>query len=537
MPPLVLFSTLYYHLKNEYILFRYDVNAKFEYVSPSIKNILGYSQEEFLAYYTKYLNVNPINIKSRLSISGVQQEPYEIEIYDSNSKIHILKVSESPVFDINNKVIAVEGIVNDITKQKENERIINEQLKAIQGQNEEIRSVNEEINAVNEDLETKINKINKLNEELNYRKNRYKRLVRNIPGAVFRCLNDRTNIMEYMSDGIEALTGYPASDFVNNNVRTFISIVHPEDSERIIKTIKNGINEFKLYSIEYRLLHADGRIVWVYERGQQIIKEKEEILYLNGVILDISDKKKVEEDLIESENQLRILNAQKDKFFSLIAHDLRSPIGNFLQISELLKMKHDQMPIDQVNILFDDMHVLADKTYTLLENLLMWSRSQLGRLDSKNEELNLYKTIEDIGQLFSENLKAKLITLDIEIPDDFVINADFNLVQTVFRNLINNAIKFSYPGGSIKVNYKVELIDNIEFVILSVKDTGIGMPEKVINTLFNIDSDYSNIGTANEKGTGLGLLLCKELIEKDGGKIWVGSEEGKGSLFCFTLKR
>ena len=218
---------------------------------------------------------------------------------------------------------------------------------------------------------------------------------------------------------------------------------------------------------------------------------------------------------------------------------MRSPIGNFLQISELLKLNYEELSKDQINSFFDNLYTLADNTFKLLDNLLMWSRSQLGRLEIKNENINLFKIVEDVVVLFEENLVSKRVRLFNEIPEELNINTDLNVIQTVFRNLISNAIKFSYSGGSVTVNAKIEKndINNNAYIIVSVKDTGVGIPKDKIDKIFDIDVDYTTLGTKSEKGTGLGLILCKELIEKNGDKIWVGSEEGKGSTFYFTLRR
>ncbi len=405
------------NLKYEYFFYRHNIKGIFEYVSPSVKNILGYSQEEFLTHYSKYLTDNPINIqadkKTQLSIKGERQEPYELEIYDSNMKIHILLVSESPLFNANNEVIAVEGIVHDVTSYKEAEETINKQLEEIKVQNEEIKSINEELHAVNDDLEDRIGEINKLNEELK-----------------------------------------------------------------------------------------------------------------------ISEKK-----LLNSNNQ-------KDKFFSLLAHDLRSPVGNFLQISELLKFQYEELSKEHINEFFDNLHQLADKTFKLLDNLLMWSRSQLGTLEIDKKELELHNVVEEVIFLFEENLKRKNIRCINSLPINLNVIADLNILQTLFRNIISNAIKFTKSSGIITIscNQETDKTNNKKYYIISIQDTGVGIPEDKIETIFNMNEEYTTLGTNNEKGTGLGLTLCKDLIEKCGERMWVGSKlenlpAGRqgGTTFYFTL--
>lgn len=527
------------NLRQEYIFYRQNPNGDFEYVSPSVANILGFEQEDFSKNYYGYFTNNPINYTARekreLGLQGIQQLPYELEIFDIQKNKHILEISEAPVIDSLGNILYLEGIAHDITSRKKAEEIIQDQLEEIKINNEEIKSINEELHAVNDDLEARFKEIDILNKELSFSKTKYETLVKNIPGIVFRCRIDREWTMEYVSNEIEILTGYKASDFILNNTRSFTSLIHKEDRERVYKVIIDSICKKQSYSVEYRLVDSQGEIIWVYERGQLFKKGKKKLL--NGVILDITDKKKVEEKLITSEKELRKLNAQKDKFFSLLAHDLRSPIGNFLQISELLKLNYDGLTATQANDFFDNLYTLSDRTFKLLENLLMWSRSQLGRLEIEPISFHLKKVLDDVVYLLEENLKSKKIQFENNIADELIVTADLNVVQTLFRNLIGNAIKFSFEEGKISVNCKEDENTQKEQFIISVEDNGVGIPSERVDKIFNIDEDYSTLGTKSEKGTGLGLILCKEIIEKTGESIWVKSKEGEGSCFYFTLKR
>ncbi len=526
------------NLRQEYIFFRHNPDGNFEYVSPSVTNILGFEQEDFSKNYYEYFTKNPINNtakeKRELGLQGIQQLPYELEIYDIQKNKHILEISEAPIVDSLGNVLFIEGIAHDITSRKKAEKIIQDQLEEIKINNEEIKSINEELHAVNDDLEARLIEIDILNKELSFSKTKYENLVKNIPGIVFRYRIDKEWTMEYISNEVEVITGYKASDFILNNTRSFTSIIHAEDRDRVYQTINDSICKKQSYSVEYRLVDSRKEIIWVYERGQLLKKGKKKLL--NGVILDITDKKKVEEKLIESEKELRRLNAQKDKFFSLLAHDLRSPIGNFLQISELLKLNYEGLTVKQANDFFDNLYTLSDRTFKLLENLLMWSRSQLGRLEIEPTDLPLKKVLDDVLYLLEENLKSKNIILENNIADEIVVKADLNVVQTLFRNLIGNAIKFSFEKGKITVNCKEIKSVQKEHVVVSIEDKGVGIPSDKVDRIFNMDEDYSTLGTNREKGTGLGLILCKEIIEKTGERIWVESQEGKGSSFYFTLK-
>jgi len=532
------YRSLIENLRQEYFFYRHNKEGIFNYISPSIKNILGYDQTDFLTHYEKYLTNNPINKaaieKTLLALEGIQQLPYEIEIYDIQRNKHILEISEAPIVDSYGNVQYVEGIAHDVTTKKKAEKIIKDQLEEIKINNEEIKSINEELHAVNDDLELRIKEIDILNKELSFSKSKYETLVKNIPGIVFRYRIDKKWTMEYISDEVEVLTGYKANDFILSNTRTFDSLIHIDDKKKVHDVINKNIEKNQSYSVEYRLVDLKGKVLWVYERGQFFNKGKKKLV--NGVVLDISDKKKVEEKLIKSERELRKLNAQKDKFFSIIAHDLRSPVSNFVQVSELLKLSYEEIPQEKIKLLFSDMNLLANSTFKLLDNLLIWSRSQLGHLDIKKEKINLYNIVEDIRNLYIENIKNKDLRLINDLQENFYVRSDSNIAHTVIRNLINNAIKFTVSGGEIVISSSSQK-KLLNKYIISIKDNGIGIPGDKINKILDIDDDYTTLGTEKEKGTGIGLVLCKELIEKTGDKIWVESEVGKGTSFYFTLDR
>ena len=238
-------------------------------------------------------------------------------------------------------------------------------------------------------------------------------------------------------------------------------------------------------------------------------------------------------ELQEQSKQLRELNASKDKFFSIIAHDLRSPFNSIIGFSEILlenavKKNYDVME-EYSEIILKSSRLAMD----LLSNLMEWTRSQTGRMDFNPGKVELVQLITGIGQLFHGIAEQKSIGIILEIPESAAIYADQDMLSTVLRNLISNAIKFTYFGGKITVSVQ----ENPEEITVSIRDSGVGMKKEKLEKLFRIDSDSSTLGTNKEKGTGLGLILCKEFIEKHNGKIWVESEFGKGSVFRFTIQK
>jgi signal transduction histidine kinase len=245
------------------------------------------------------------------------------------------------------------------------------------------------------------------------------------------------------------------------------------------------------------------------------------------------DKKRSdsEEALRKSEAQLKELNATKDKFFNIIAHDLKNPFTSLLGSSELLYNNIDQMTIDNIKKLTLILNDSAKGGYAILQNLLDWSRSQTGILRYNPERINLKKLIDENISNLHLPAANKEINLYNETDDNIFIVADKNMVNTVLRNLLSNAVKFTHRQGTVLVGAEIES----EYVIIKVKDTGIGISGENIKNLFRIDAKHSMPGTENEQGTGLGLKLCKEFVEKMGGKIWVESIENRGSEFKFSI--
>ncbi len=229
--------------------------------------------------------------------------------------------------------------------------------------------------------------------------------------------------------------------------------------------------------------------------------------------------------------KLEELNVTKDKLFSIIAHDLRSPFNSILGLSELLIENQRDFKIAESEKYLGLINSSAQNTLVLLDNLLNWAKSQTGQINFNPQKIILSSIISEIIELSNSAAIAKEISLIQNKPDEIEVYADEDMLKTVLRNLISNAIKFTKPGGNIQVLAKREQ----SRVEITISDNGVGMNKKMIDKLFRIESNESTIGTANEKGSGLGLLLCKEFVEKLGGKIWVESEEGKGSDFKFTL--
>lgn len=247
---------------------------------------------------------------------------------------------------------------------------------------------------------------------------------------------------------------------------------------------------------------------------------------------DVTQRKKAEEEISRKNEELENLNATKDKFFSIIAHDLRSPFNSLLGLTELLSTDLSSLTMEQIQSIVDTIYKSSHNMYRLLENLLQWSQIQSGTIPFDPHPVLLHKVIEESIDITTEAANLKEIKISASVNDQLQVYADSNMLQTVLRNLISNAIKFTPKGGKVKVSAINTANSKVE---IAVADTGIGINQTMIGNLFRIDVKNNRLGTESEPSTGLGLLLCKEFVEKQGGKIWVESEVDKGSVFYFTL--
>ena len=257
----------------------------------------------------------------------------------------------------------------------------------------------------------------------------------------------------------------------------------------------------------------------------------ETINMLAELAWDISEMKKVEEALKESETRFRDLNVTKDKFFSIIAHDLRSPFNGILGFSNILVEQIQEKNYEGIEEYARVVQTSAQRALSLLMNLLEWSRSQTGLVKFSPEYVEIGILIDEVANLFVDMAHQKSIELSIELPSKVIAFSDKYMISTIMRNLVSNALKFTNPGGRIVISAERKPDETL----FSVSDNGVGMKKSSLEKMFRIDAGSSTKGTNNEGGTGLGLILCKEFVDKHGGKIWAESEIGKGSTFFFSI--
>ncbi len=364
--------------------------------------------------------------------------------------------------------------------------------------------------------------------------------LKEIQGGIFEILGESVSKNDCLE--LEKVIGvgylYAIGFFRNRNFYGGAIITTParigNDDIKIIETLCSQVS-LSLYRrlIEKNLRLSEIRVKKLNEELEQKVRERTEELESANIKLtkELKERNIAEEALKKSETKLIELNATKDKFFNIVAHDLKNPFTSLLGSTELLYENIDIMGVESIRKLAQVLNDSAKSGYAILLNLLDWSRSQTGLIRFNPVRINLRKLIDDNIDDLKLYIINKSITLESDVKEDIFIISDENMINTILRNLLSNAVKFTHRYG----NVKIKLVDTGNEVIISVKDNGIGISPENIQNLFRIDSKYSMPGTEKEQGTGLGLKLSKEFVEKLNGRIWVVSTEMTGSEFFFSI--
>jgi PAS domain S-box-containing protein len=333
---------------------------------------------------------------------------------------------------------------------------------------------------------------------------------------------DKNGQIIMVNKAFQEIVEYRPEELMNMD---FSQLTHPDDLKQENELLKELIlNKINRYRIEKRYVTHSGKTIWADLAVTVINDENGNPVSYVGVVKDISIRK-------EYEQQLKEIIATKDKFFSIISHDLRNQFSSLLGLTEIIKDKKNTLSPLEKDRFISLLYLSGKNAMELLEDLLKWSRSQINNLELKKEKINLHGLIENVRLAVQNQANLKHIDITSNIREAHEINADRQMISTVLRNLINNAIKFTPSGGQIRIDAKKEN----QYHIISVADNGVGMPREIAQKLFRIDTKHSTPGTEKEMGTGLGLILCKEFIDKHGGNITVNSEVGKGSEFIISL--
>ncbi len=376
-------------------------------------------------------------------------------------------------------------------------------------------------------------------EALRESEQRYRSLVSNIPGTIYRCALDENWTMHFISDAVERLSGYPASDFIENRVRAFADIIIPEDNRRINLEIRNAIEKREPYEIEYRIITRYGQTRWVFEKGRGIQDEKSgEVLWLDGAIFDITERKRMEEELVQAREAAEAANRSKSEFLASMSHEIRTPMNAIIGMANLLS----ETPLNPEQQEFVQVFQSAGQNLlSIIEDILDISKVEAGRLDLEEIDFSLIEVMEKTCEIMALRAHEKTLELTCHLMPDVpaLLMGDSARLRQILVNLIGNAVKFT-EKGEVHIEVKRQnpglerrgagTVD----LLFSIADSGIGIPPEKIDAIFDIFTQADSSTTRKHGGTGLGLTISKRLVELMGGHIWVESKVGEGSTFSFT---
>jgi len=362
---------------------------------------------------------------------------------------------------------------------------------------------------------------------------RYRSITENINEFIWVAErnNEELRVVLY-TDAVFKITGYLPIDFIDDK-NLWYKIIHPNDIAAVIASLKKIYKNITKHSaeIEYRIINRNGDIYWIKNKISVIRDSNGTINKLFGLVSDITSAKKNEEELKNYADSLKTLNDTKDRFLSIISHDLRTPFSSILGFTDILLNNRD-LPQDKIYQYISFIHESSTNMLNLVNSLLDWTRIQTGRINFTPERINAKNLVNKSAQTSGGIALQKGIEIYVNIDKDINIHADENLMFQVFNNLLSNAVKFCKKGDKIEIGAVKNIKDNqVEFW---VSDTGVGIKKEDQEKLFKIETKFTLQGTSGEKGSGLGLSLVNDIIKKHGGTIWVESDYGKGTKFIFT---
>ena len=432
-----------------------------------------------------------------------------------------------------------------IREKEKLEEIVIERTQEILMQKEEIlvqaehlKDANERISGKNEELEkqkweitNQAVKLKKANVELI----KLSKVASETDNAI--TVFDKDGNLEWINDGFTRMYGYTYDQYVKEKN---INIINGSDNPNIQDAVKSCINDKKSVAYQFKTKTREGKEIWAQTTLTHVIDKNGETINLIAIDSDISKIKLAEKEILnqkheieEHRDKLAVSNATKNKFFRIIAHDLRNPISTLAVSTDLIFNEFNEFNDEQTRNVIGEINKLSQTTFNLLENLLDWSSTQMGEIKFSPKPIDIFSLTKESIELTKRKVDSKKIKLSIDVKEETFAFADENMIKTVIRNIISNAVKFTPENGIIKISCSNEN----EFIKYSVEDSGIGISKEDQKKLFKIDTHHTTPGLLNEKGSGLGLILCKEFIDKNSGEINISSKPQKGTKIEFTLKK
>ena len=447
-------------------------------------------------------------------------------------------------------IILIIGIVRLYTyrliREKDKlEKIVIQRTQEILMQKEEILVQAEHLKDANERISKKNNELEKqkweiTNQAIQLRKANIELLkLSKVASETDNAIGifDKDGNIEWVNNAFTKMYGYTLDQYKKEKYK---NIKQSSDNPNIKQAIDTCINESKSIVYEFKTKSREGKELWAQTTLTPVVDKDGKTINLIAIDSDITKLKQAEKEIIQQKKEieqqrdkLAVSNATKNKFFRIIAHDLRNPISTLVSSTNVVFNDFDTYNREQTKNIIAQLNRLSQTTFNLLENLLDWSSSQTGEIIFNPKPVDIYFVVIENVELIKRKIEQKKIKLITELPEHFIAYADEDMIKAVVRNLLSNAVKFTPDKGTIEILAK-SFNDTIS---ITVKDTGIGIDPNDLPKLFRIDQHHTTPGLSNEKGSGLGLILCKEFVEKNGGTITIDSIPGKGTAITFTLKK
>ncbi|NOX16817.1 MAG: PAS domain-containing sensor histidine kinase, partial [Chlorobi bacterium] len=471
------------------VYYQVDENSIITLISPSVKILAGYEPEELVgkhasAFYPNYEEYERIR---EILIANKGGSNIELKLLRKDGELRTASLNTNIIIDANGEVKGFQGILRDITKLKK----IQKELEAAKNEAQKYLSI----------AQTMIVVIDEKN---------YVTLI-NQKGC---------EILGYREE--EVIGKNWITSFLRGETRKQTAAYFDKLSKGKIEFPSETENEIETRSGKKRLIKWYNTILW---------DDNNNFVGILSAGVDVTDERKMLLQIRQSESELKELNAAKDKFFSIISHDLRSPFTSLLGYTQLATEEFDELEKEDLKFYVDAIRRISVKIFELIKELLEWSYVQTGRIQIELKKLLIKNCVIPAIELHADALKNKSIKIENLVDEKITALADESALHTVLRNLLGNAIKFTPAGGKITIESKI-LDDN---VLISVSDTGVGIDAGDLKKLFIIGENFTRNGTDGEQGTGLGLILCKELVAKMNGEIWAESKTNFGSVFFIKL--
>lgn len=484
------------------IIFTLTPDFRFSFVSPSVHQMLAYLPEQILLLspesFLEIQHHRRVRVTGRYLMSrrySAAERPkrvtVEFDMKRADGERVPVEVFINQVFDAKGNFLYLLGVARDISERR------------------------------------------KAQVKLSESESRYRMISDNVRDVIWSCNNQME--FTYVSQAAFYLSGYQPDDLIGVSIKKILTpegysklMTMLEDSQQGV--VSGGVSQKSLV-MELEHQHLNGKTYLAEMSISPVYKDRVQLIAFHGITRDISERIKAGQELLQSERKLREINASKDKFFSILAHDLRNPFSSLLGFASVLAERFDLFSDNEKVTIINQLKVSSESAYRLIENLLEWSRTQTNSLQLYPTSFDFSVLVYEAIRLHASQATRKRIEVTSEIPPGTMVYADKNMLGTVIRNLISNAKKFSFERGRVVVSYET----SGDMITITVTDDGIGIPGQILPRLFRIDEKIKTNGTFNEPGSGLGLILCREFIIRNGGTLWVESESGKGSRFNFCL--